>query len=410
MSKNNFTATLLFIAATACAAATAQTGSDDDATAPQAASLDDALRDGDLSAAFRLRFEGVDQETLSEDAAATTLRSRVTWQSAPLSGWTLLAEADNVTALGAEQFNSTTNGQTEYPVVADPSGSEINRAQLSYRGALGEWTLGRQRINHDNQRFLGGVGWRQNEQTYDALRSSFDLSESLSVDYSYIWNVNRIFGPGGDNANLEGQLHALRVGYQLNPAHRLALVHYELDFDDATALASRTTGLHYWGESDRFKWQLGVASQAALAQNPADYRARYYLAELSTQPLTEQYKVSLNAGFELLGADGDGRFVTPLATLHKFQGFADQFLGTPADGLRDRYLGARATLAGIGFATTLHSFSADRGGANYGDEADLVASYALGEKINLLAKYARFRAEDWTGDTDKLWLAVTVTL
>ncbi|WP_193161549.1 alginate export family protein, partial [Microbulbifer hainanensis] len=399
-----------FIAATTSTAVSAQTGADDDATTPQATSIGDALRDGDLSAAFRLRFEGVDQETMSEDAAATTLRSRVTWHSAPLNGWTLLAEADNVTALGAEQFNSTSNGQTEYPVVADPSGSEINRAQLSYSGALGELTLGRQRINHDNQRFLGGVGWRQNEQTFDALRSTVDLGESVSVDYSYIWNVNRIFGPGGDNANLEGQLHALRVGYQLNPAHRLTLVHYELDFDNAAALASRTTGLHYWGESNLFKWQLGAASQAALAQNPADYRAHYYLAELSTQPLADQYKVSLNAGFELLGADGNGRFVTPLATLHKFQGFADQFLGTPADGLRDHYLGARATLAGIGFATTVHQFRADHGDADYGDEADLVASYALGGKINLLAKYARFRAEDWSGDTDKFWLAVTVTL
>jgi hypothetical protein len=40
--------------------------------------------------------------------------------------------------------------------------------------------------------------------------------------------------------------------------------------------------------------------------------------------------VNVKVGYELLGSDnGEYGFATPLATLHKFNGWADQFLGTP---------------------------------------------------------------------------------
>ncbi len=52
---------------------------------------------------------------------------------------------------------------------------------------------------------------------------------------------------------------------------------------------------------------------------------------------------TLGVGYELLGSDdGVAAFQTPLATLHKFNGFADQFLVTPAGGLQDIYFYAKA--------------------------------------------------------------------
>ena len=46
----------------------------------------------------------------------------------------------------------------------------------------------------------------------------------------------------------------------------------------------------------------------------------------------------IGGGYEVLGAD-DGAaltsFQTPLATLHKFQGWADKFLTTPPNGIRE---------------------------------------------------------------------------
>ena len=93
-----------------------------------------------------------------------------------------------------ERSNSTNNRRTEFPIVADPTGFDLNQAYLRYRDDSLTVTMGRQRILHGGQRIVGGVAWRQNEQTFDALRvqSSHDKA---SIDYSYVVNVNRIFGP-----------------------------------------------------------------------------------------------------------------------------------------------------------------------------------------------------------------------
>ena len=75
--------------------------------------------------------------------------------------------------VGNELYNSTRNGITDRPVVADPTGTDVNQALILYRGI--DSTLiraGRQRINLDNQRFVGAVGWRQNDQTYDGISLS----------------------------------------------------------------------------------------------------------------------------------------------------------------------------------------------------------------------------------------------
>lgn len=380
---------------------------------PAVESLGGAFSQGSFDFNFRLRHERVGEDAFDEDAKASTLRSRITWASAPMNGWQLLLEADNVSAVGADQFNSTANDKGQYPVVADPKGSEINRAQLSWQAPGAKATLGRQRINHGDQRMLGGVGWRQNEQTFDAARAEVELSEKFSADYGYIWNVNRIFGPTGDNADLEGDVHSLRLSYAAAPGHQLTFYHYSMDFDDAPALSNRTSGAHYQGEGGPLTWQLAAALQSDYGDNTADYRAGYYLAELAGKPFAGDYKIQLAAGSERLGADGDGRFITPLATLHKFQGFADKFLNTPADGLRDHYARAGASLAGTKLAdikvtASYHLYRADRGGADYGRELDLSASYAITEKIGLLAKAARYRADQWGSDTNKFWLQLNV--
>ena len=80
--------------------------------------------------------------------------------------------------------------------------TEINRAQVSFSGfehtAL---TLGRQRIILGDARHVGNVGFRQNEQTFDALRLAWTGAEHLKLDYIYLDRVHRIFGddhPAGE--------------------------------------------------------------------------------------------------------------------------------------------------------------------------------------------------------------------
>ncbi len=90
-------------------------------------------------------------------------------------------------------------------------------------------TLGRQRINLDDQRFVGNVGWRQNEQTYDGFRVVNKSIPNLTVDVTYFDQVNRVFGkesPVGPLQWLElsGECRlsdADRKAHRLRVSHRL---------------------------------------------------------------------------------------------------------------------------------------------------------------------------------------------
>ena len=144
----------------------------------------------------RYRYEHVDQDNALNNANAQTIRTRIGLQSGKWYGLSALIEADNVSRIGDASYNSTRNGQGDYSVVADPDGSEINQALLRYDHQYGSAVLGRQRINLDNQRFVGGVAWRQNEQTYDGALLQLKPLTGLTLSYAYIDNINTIFGPG----------------------------------------------------------------------------------------------------------------------------------------------------------------------------------------------------------------------
>ena len=125
--------------------------------------LSKMVTDGKASVDFRYRYEFVDQEGFGKNAEASTLRSRLSLASAPLKGFSGMLEADDVRSVGSDDYNSTENGNTQYPVVADPEGTDLNQAWVRYAWESANGTLGRQRILHGNQRFIGGVAWRQNE-------------------------------------------------------------------------------------------------------------------------------------------------------------------------------------------------------------------------------------------------------
>jgi hypothetical protein len=133
--------------------------------------LNKAVKEGSVKLDFRYRYEHVDQDGFDKEANASTLRSRLTLASGTVWGLSALAEIDNISNIGNDLYNSTENGKVQYPVVADPKGTDINQVWLKYSWEDLSGTYGRQRILHGSQRFVGGVGWRQNEQTYDGFRA-----------------------------------------------------------------------------------------------------------------------------------------------------------------------------------------------------------------------------------------------
>jgi hypothetical protein len=362
----------------------------------------------------RYRYEHVDQDNALKHANAQTLRTRAGFQSGKWYGLSALIEADNVSRIGDAAYNSTRNGQSEYSVVADPDGSEVNQALLRYDHTYGSAVVGRQRINLDNQRFVGGVAWRQNEQTFDGALGQLKPLEGLTLSYAYIDNINSIFGPDngrfdtpGNPANIEGHSHLLNAQYKLIPELTATAYQYLLGLDNlaGASQSSKTTGLRLNGAVAGVSYALEYAQQKDYADNPLQLDSDYYLAELGYT----LKGVTLKGGYEVLGGDkgpGNRAFQTPLATKHAFQGWADIFLATPADGIKDAYVGATLALFGGSLQAWYHDFRAEQGSSQYGEEIDVAYGHPIPGVKGLvgLLKYASYDADEFAVDTDKLWL------
>jgi hypothetical protein len=373
-----------------------------------------AVKESTVNLGFRYRFEAVDDEAFAEDAWANTLRSRLTVAPQPIGQVGLLIEVDDVRHLGDANFNDTRNGETARPGVTDPEGTDLNQALLRYTGFAGtDIVIGRQRIERANQRFVGGVGWRQNEQTYDAAGISHLFGEKLRTSYSWIGQVNRIQGPdpGTPPEDLDSTSHLLDAGYAFGPALALSGYWYLMDFDNAASLSNETVGLRAAGSLPLTSaWSLPyaveVATQSDYGDNPVDYDAGYYLLEAGVA----HARFGVKLGYEVLEGDSSAAgsaFRTPLATLHAFQGWADKFLTTPDRGVEDLYVAFTGKALRADLLLRVHDFSAEAGSGDWGTEIDFSANWPIGKHYAVLLKGATYDADDFSTDTDKYWLMLT---
>ncbi|MED5432308.1 MAG: alginate export family protein, partial [Pseudomonadota bacterium] len=138
-----------------------------------------ALKSGTPLLNMRLRYEEVDSDAFTEEGQALTLRTRLGYQSGKFYGFDVMGEFEDTHIVG--QVDNYAPNQAGYPVIADPEVTELNRAAISYTGsnALEGFSAiyGRQRIIYDNARFVGNVGWRQDEQTFDGAKVDYALSD-----------------------------------------------------------------------------------------------------------------------------------------------------------------------------------------------------------------------------------------
>ena len=374
----------------------------------------EALADGEASLSLRYRHERVSQDGLPEDAAAHTLRTRLGYATSAALPVQAMVELEHVAHLGTATFNDTVHARTGYPVVADPEIAEINRAWVDAALAPGASArVGRHRIKYDNDRFVGNVGWRQNEQTFDGLRLMVTGIPGLQAEYAYVTRVNRIFGGDSRKGTFDTRNHFFRVGYAGPASAGLVGYGYLLDIEEAPALSSKTFGVRLTGTLDAgagvtWLYTLEAARQSDHAGNPHAFDFGYWVAESGMRI----GHVTVKAGYESLRGDGTLAFQTPLATLHAFQGFADIFLTTPPDGIDDYYAslvykpGGPGLLAGTRFVGVYHQFRAAVGERDYGSELDLVVARKFAENFNASLKLARFEAGARGSDTTKLWLSL----
>ncbi|MDB6063186.1 MAG: hypothetical protein JWM78_3289 [Verrucomicrobiaceae bacterium] len=412
----------------------------------------DALIGGKVSGNFRLRYETVDVDSPTiKDATALTLRSRLGYETAPFQGFTAFLEFEDTHVVGGKDQYSPEDKNSakpatnpyDYAAIVDPEQTEINRAYIRYRGISKlDLIVGRQRMLIDNQRFVGNVGWRQNEQTFDAVTANYQGIADWGFYYAYIGRVKGIADEKPlYNFDMNTSDNLFNVSYSGFTFGKFTAYGYFLNNEESSPVlrnvapnvndlnpalrykSNETYGLRFDGSyilPTTLPLRLLYTAEYAKQElkNPAnvEFDTKYSLLEGGVGYTTSLGLVSLKVAQEVLGSDGGLQgFQTPYATKHIFNGWVDMFLNTPAAGLKDKY----ATLAsdlqpyGVKLMAMYHDYSKDEGSGKFGTEWNLQALKQFGPNYTLGIKYGSYKADSDVAtiigttaniDTKKFWL------
>ncbi len=373
-----------------------------------------------FSGEIRPRFEYANKENGADGASAFTARTRLaiaTDSLAEVDGLNAKIGVTTVNNFGYTNYKDGAGQGNEYELILDPQQAMLSEAYLSYTVADTTLLAGRSHVNLDDQRFIGTVGWRQMERAYDTVTVINKSLEGLTVLGSYVYGFQGVSaGPTADTASV-----LLNVNYKVNDAIVVSGFSYML------ANIHDTYGLRVTGKAPVGDIKLNYALSYAMQ---ADNTMQYGSGDVTNSIDASYYDIAVGANmsgiivgaeYEVLGkaanaTDADG-FSTPLATLHKFQGFADEFLGQTKgaggnkNGLKDMSVKAGYKTKGFGKALVwFHKFDAETGAnSDLGSEIDAVyANKIPGVKgLNGLLKAAYFMGGDAAGthglDNGKLW-------
>jgi len=396
----------------------------------QAATFSDELSDlreaisfGKVSGTARYRYENVDQSNLTNEANASTLRLALGYESKSYHGFSGFLQFEGVFALnGDDHYRSGENSRTTFPLVADTPTVEMNQAYGQYICPKDPWKTtvrwGRQELTLGNQRFVGPVAWRQDTQTVDGggvTTTPYNSDgKSLMLGYNYIYRVNRIFPDDSVTNPFQGRLdmetHAGQALVKVDGIGQLHVYGLFLDYADGYAAAvtnnsSATLGARLSGtvkatDDVSVLYGLEYADQSDYGSNTNDYSAAYYQAELGVAALGFTARYGYNV---LEGESATEKFTTPLATGHAFNGWADQFLATPNNGLEAHLLSLSYVppmLKGLTLTVNYYIFNAENTSDHIGDELDLLAEYKVASFPGLLVgvKYADFDGDEFAGN------------
>ena len=406
--------------------------------------IEDALKigkDGAIKADVRYRYENVNQDNVintvngrplavqPKTANANTIRTRVGILSPSFYGVQGYAEYEGNHVLESD-YNNGRGNKPGYSTVADPGYNELNQLWVSYSG-IPDTVIkgGRQRIKFDDDRFIGNVGWRQLETTYDSVLVTNKSIKNLTANVGYIGHVATFLG-----TNEDIRAPILNLNYNMGEYGHLIGYGYWLGYTQPDTTGRDAKGQIVPTGVSKSSQTQGI--RIINAEKPTikffDHFNPLYTAEWSIQQdyLHSPVKYTANrfnvmgglrafdhydfmAGMEQLNGHGQNKvFTTPLGTNHAFQGWADLFLVTPKDGLRDVYgtiIGRFMDNDSLEVTGTFHAFSDDTGNINYGREWDFQALQKFGKHYSILAKYAYYdsagaRFSSAATDTQKVWV------
>lgn len=370
------------------------------------------ITSGKPSIHMRYRYEFVDDDLVpANNAHASTLRTALGYETGVIGGFSAFAEMEHISQLFVDDYREGPYDSIKaglYPIVADAPGAEVNEAYIRYTGIENlDVKVGRQEITYRKapfHRFIGNVLWRQNWVTYDAISAKVTPTEKLTINFAYIDKVNRLFGDDapGAFARFECECLLFNGNYQGFKYVKLESYAYLLDIENAAANSSDTYGIRANGaipysETLKFIYAAEFAAQSDGGSNPIEVDANYYLGEIGIgikvgQPFLQN--LILKVDFEVLEGDGTGAFRTPLSTIHAYQGWADRFLTTPADGIQDTYLTAVASgVFGGKIVIAYHMLESDNMSYDYGDELNVQYTRKFKKYFTLGTKAAVYDAD-----------------
>lgn len=377
-------------------------------------SIAEAITSGHLLLDIRGRWEQVDQTktaTLKDDAEAYTVRTQLGWETAAWNNLKGLLEFQDVSHLGPEDYAVNPPGaatpplngadKAKYPIVNDPDEVELNRLQIAWAPVQDfTATVGRQRILIDDQRFIGNVGWRQNEQTFDAARAEFSTA-GFSGTYVYVQRINRILGPSSD---WNSDSHLLNLAYAATPQLRLEGFVYALDFSNSVINNSITEGGRVTGKAPLGPLLLTYGGTYAEQKTYRSGSAPTFDLPYSDMNLAATWAmVTGKVDYEVLDGNGARGFTTPLATTHGFNGWADAWVAPGGnksfvDGIKDLSgsLAYRLPIKVPYFfnpelSAIYHDFHDEKTGAGLAHELDLLATASFTKELTGLVKFADFQ-------------------
>jgi hypothetical protein len=367
--------------------------------------LTEAMTSGNASVNVNLRYESVEQDNALEDASALTLRTLLAYETGKYKGFSAKIEMEDTRiVLGQGDYTVGPTGYNLglYSVIADPEHTELDQGYIQYKNDGFSAKLGRQVITMDGHRFVGHVGWRQDRQTFDALSTKFAPTKALTIQYAYITQRNRIFA---QDADLDAKDHLINASYKTSLG-TLTGYGYLLEVDNNTDNALDTFGISFAGSTKlggtKVLYRTEYASQTSESVM-ADFDVDYVNLEVGAV----FNGITAKVGYEVLGTDnGAFGFSTPLATLHKFNGWSDQFLGTPSQGLVDTSITLAGKLLGGGWSAVYHKFETDQASESVndlGNELNLSYVKKYAKYYTAGIKYATYSAGDIKVDTNKLW-------
>lgn len=402
----------------------------------------DAIKAGTNMTNFRLRYEHVDQDTLPENADGLTLRSLIGWQTAPYKGFSFAVQLIDVSKFvddyNDRALNQSQPGMANYPNMVDPDNTDINQLYVEWTGIRNtKLHLGRQSVKLDNVRFVGNIEFRQVMQVFDGIAIENKSLPNTEIYLAHFDRVKQI------NTKLRsGDLDIVNVKYRLSPSESLTGYGYFSNFNDlgytvnaglaATATAAenvdtshKTLGLRLDGSHKIHDDWKGLYTAEYAKQDDysgGDDRIDAYY-----------YRLGAGAGFKswfvrfdhetLSSNKSQYGFQTPFATNHLFQGWADAFLITPGQGIKDYFVtfGGKP-VESITLLGEYHVIKSDEdfttfgGGTGdlWGKELDLSVMYTWNKNLGFKAEYANFKEDDRAAiarkpDLEKIWLTVMYT-